>query len=141
MTQTAAAPLSVASAALSISAASLAAASGARGTPSRASYPGRKTETDEAALVGDRNSRCRKQPISLVIVGLCIGGVGRLIVPGRNPIGFWGTLGVGLAGSIVGAIVGSLLGLGVLSIVPELAVAAGLVYASGRSGRRGQLMP
>ena len=78
--------------------------------------------------------------ISLIIVGLCIGGVGRLIVPGRNPIGLWGTLGVGLAGSILGAIVGGLLGLGVLTIVPELAIAAGLVYATGRGGRNGQLM-
>ena len=78
--------------------------------------------------------------ISLVIVGFCIGGLGRLIVPGPNPIGFLATVGVGLAGSILGAIVGGLLGLGVVSIVFELAIAAGLVYVvSGRSGRTKEL--
>jgi uncharacterized membrane protein YeaQ/YmgE (transglycosylase-associated protein family) len=78
--------------------------------------------------------------ISLVIVGLVIGGLGRLVVPGRNPIGFLATVGVGLAGSILGAIVGALLGLGVISIVFEVAIAAGLVYAvSGPSSRRREL--
>jgi uncharacterized membrane protein YeaQ/YmgE (transglycosylase-associated protein family) len=27
--------------------------------------------------------------ISLIIVGLVIGGLGRLIIPGPNPIGLW----------------------------------------------------
>jgi len=74
--------------------------------------------------------------ISLIIVGLVIGGLGRLIVPGPNPIGLVGTIGIGLAGSIVGAIIGSIIGLGALSIVPELAVSAGLVYTIGKSNRR-----
>ena len=78
--------------------------------------------------------------ISLAIVGLVIGGLGRLIVPGPNPIGLLATMGVGLAGSILGAIVGGLLGLGVISIVFELAIAAGLVYVvSGRRGRTREL--
>jgi uncharacterized membrane protein YeaQ/YmgE (transglycosylase-associated protein family) len=75
--------------------------------------------------------------ISLVIVGFIIGGLGRLIVPGPNPIGLWRTLGVGLAGALVGGLLGGLLGLGVISIVPELAISAGLVYLS--SGRRWSL--
>lgn len=75
--------------------------------------------------------------ISLLVVGLIIGGLGRLIVPGRNPIGLGATLVIGLAGSFVGAIIGAVLGLGLLTIVPELAIAAGLVYATGKS--RGQL--
>ena len=74
--------------------------------------------------------------ISLAVVGLVIGGLGRLIVPGPNPIGLLATMGVGLAGSVVGAIVGGLLGLGVISIVFELAIAAGLVYlVSGRGAQ------
>jgi uncharacterized membrane protein YeaQ/YmgE (transglycosylase-associated protein family) len=78
--------------------------------------------------------------ISLVIVGLVIGALGRLIVPGPNPIGLPMTAGVGLGGSILGAIIGGLLGLGVISIVFELAIAAGLVYlVSGRTGRNRQL--
>jgi uncharacterized membrane protein YeaQ/YmgE (transglycosylase-associated protein family) len=72
--------------------------------------------------------------ISLIVVGLIIGALGRLIVPGPNPIGLPMTLGVGLAGSILGAIIGGVLGLGVISIVFELAIAAGLVYVvSGRN--------
>jgi uncharacterized membrane protein YeaQ/YmgE (transglycosylase-associated protein family) len=78
--------------------------------------------------------------VSLAVVGLVIGGLGRLIVPGRNRIGLWATIGVGLTGSILGAIVGGILGLGVISIVLELAIAAGLVYAvGGRSSSGRQL--
>ena len=80
--------------------------------------------------------------LSLIVVGLVIGGVGRLVVPGPNPIGLPATVGVGLAGSIVGAIIGAILGLGAISIVFELAVAAGLVYALGsRGGGRRALRP
>lgn len=72
--------------------------------------------------------------ISLVIVGLVIGGLGRLIVPGRNRIGLAATFGVGLVGALVGGLLGRLLGLGALSIVFELAISAALVYVvSGRN--------
>jgi uncharacterized membrane protein YeaQ/YmgE (transglycosylase-associated protein family) len=80
--------------------------------------------------------------VSLVIVGFIIGGLGRLIVPGPNPIGLWRTLAVGLAGALIGSLIGAALGLGAISIVFELAVSAGLVYlfSGGRrslySGRR-----
>jgi uncharacterized membrane protein YeaQ/YmgE (transglycosylase-associated protein family) len=74
--------------------------------------------------------------VSLVVVGLVIGGLGRLIVPGPNPIGLWRTLGIGLLGAVVGGVIGGILGLGILSILVELAIAAGLVYAiSGRTRR------
>jgi uncharacterized membrane protein YeaQ/YmgE (transglycosylase-associated protein family) len=75
--------------------------------------------------------------VSLIIVGLIIGGLGRLVVPGPNPIGFLATVVVGLGGSIIGAIVGAVLGLGAISIVFEVAAAGLLVYAvGGRSSRR-----
>ena len=74
--------------------------------------------------------------ISLLMVGFVIGGLGRLIVPGPNPIGAWRTLGVGLIGAFVGSLVGGLLGIGVFTVLLEVAVSAGLVYmASGRSRR------
>jgi uncharacterized membrane protein YeaQ/YmgE (transglycosylase-associated protein family) len=81
--------------------------------------------------------------ISLIIVGVIIGGLGRLIVPGPNPIGLPATVAIGVAGAFFGGLVGGLIGLGVVSIVLEVAVSAGLVYlVSGRahrltSGRRG----
>ncbi len=80
--------------------------------------------------------------ISLIIVGFIIGAVGRLIVPGPNPIGLKATLGVGLVGALAGGLLGALLGLGGVSIVLEVAISAGLVYLmSGRhrslsAGRR-----
>lgn len=79
--------------------------------------------------------------ISLVVVGLVIGALGRLVVPGPNRIGLGPTLGVGLAGAVLGAIVGSILGLGAISIVFEVAIAAGLVYLlSGRGARAKRLV-
>jgi len=74
--------------------------------------------------------------VSLLIVGFVVGGLGRLIVPGPNPIGAGRTLGVGLIGAFVGGLLGGLLGIGVLAIVFEVAISAGLVYlVSGRSRR------
>jgi hypothetical protein len=73
---------------------------------------------------------------SLLIVGFIVGGLGRLVVPGPNPIGAGRTLGVGLIGAFVGGLVGGLLGIGVFAIIFEVAISAGLVYlVSGRSRR------
>ena len=78
--------------------------------------------------------------VSLVVVGLVIGGLGRLIVPGPNRIGLGATLGVGLTGAIVGAVLGRFLGLGFFSIVFELALSAGLAYlVSHRDSHGGRL--
>ncbi|HEX3840324.1 MAG TPA: hypothetical protein VHU85_06005 [Acidimicrobiales bacterium] len=75
--------------------------------------------------------------VSLLIVGFVIGGLGRLIVPGPNPIGAGRTLSVGLIGAFVGSLIGGLLGIGFFTIIFELAISAGLVYLV--SGRRRQL--
>lgn len=75
--------------------------------------------------------------VSLVIVGLIIGALGRLVVPGPNRIGLGATVLVGIVGSILGAVIGGLLGLGLISLVLEIGISAGLVYlVSGRSGGR-----
>jgi len=72
--------------------------------------------------------------ISLLIVGFVVGGLGRLVIPGPNPIGAGKTLGIGLIGAFVGGLLGGLLGLGIFSIIVEVALSAGLVYVvSGRS--------
>jgi uncharacterized membrane protein YeaQ/YmgE (transglycosylase-associated protein family) len=74
--------------------------------------------------------------VSLLIVGAVIGGLGRLVIPGPNPIGALRTLGVGLVGALVGSLIGGLFGLGLFTLVFEVAVSAGLVYlVSGRSQR------
>lgn len=40
--------------------------------------------------------------LGYVLVGLFVGVLARLLVPGRDPIGFFGTLGVGILGAILG---------------------------------------
>ena len=47
--------------------------------------------------------------ISLFAVGLIAGGLARLIVPGRDPIGILGTALLGIVGSFVGGLLVSLL--------------------------------
>lgn len=44
--------------------------------------------------------------LSLLITGLVVGLLGRLIVPGRQPIGFIRTVLVGIGGSLAGAYLG-----------------------------------
>lgn len=91
-------------------------------------YP--KTE-DEMSIIG------------FLIIGLIAGAIARLIVPGRDPMGWLGTLILGLVGSLIGGFLGSLFASGdadisaaglIGSIVG--AVIALLIYRSmGRSRR------
>ena len=37
-----------------------------------------------------------------LIVGLIVGAIARLLMPGRDPLGILGTIGLGIAGSFVG---------------------------------------
>lgn len=41
--------------------------------------------------------------ISAIIVGLIIGALGRLVVPGRQPIPIWLTIVIGIVASFIGA--------------------------------------
>ena len=61
--------------------------------------------------------------IGLVIVGLVVGGLGRILHPGRDPMPIWLTLVVGIAASIVAGI---LIG-GVLGFILAVVIAAVLV--------------
>ena len=40
--------------------------------------------------------------IVLLIVGLIVGAIARLLMPGRDPLGILGTIALGIAGSFVG---------------------------------------
>jgi uncharacterized membrane protein YeaQ/YmgE (transglycosylase-associated protein family) len=74
--------------------------------------------------------------LSFLIMSLIVGGLARLIVRGPNRIGLWKTLGVGVIGVVVGGLLGGLLGIGVFSLIFEVAISGGLVYlASGRRPR------
>ena len=47
--------------------------------------------------------------IGFLIVGLIAGALARLIVPGKDPMGFLGTLLLGVVGSFVGGTLGALI--------------------------------
>jgi uncharacterized membrane protein YeaQ/YmgE (transglycosylase-associated protein family) len=47
--------------------------------------------------------------VSICFGGLIIGALGRMIVPGRNPIGCLGTILVGILGSLLGGVMAGLL--------------------------------
>jgi uncharacterized membrane protein YeaQ/YmgE (transglycosylase-associated protein family) len=77
--------------------------------------------------------------LSIVVGGLVIGALGRLLVPGRQPMGVFGTILVGVAGSVLGGIVARLIwhdpwNHSVAVIALEVLGAAVIVYAM--RGRR-----
>jgi uncharacterized membrane protein YeaQ/YmgE (transglycosylase-associated protein family) len=47
--------------------------------------------------------------IGFLIVGLIAGAIARLVVPGRDPLGFFGTILLGLVGSVIGGLVANAL--------------------------------
>ena len=64
-----------------------------------------------------------------VVNGLIIGALGRLAIPGPNPMPIGVTILVGIGGAFVGGLVGQLLGLpALLVILLEVGVAAAIVY-------------
>ena len=75
--------------------------------------------------------------VTIVIVGLIVGALARLVVPGRNPIGIGMTILLGIVGAIVGGLIGHALHVGmIVTLLLEVAVAAALVYAISGSSRR-----
>lgn len=72
-----------------------------------------------------------------IVVGAIVGALGRLVVPGKNPIGLALTIVLGIVGAIVGGIIGGAIGLGViLTFIIEVLIAAALVYFVSGRGRR-----
>jgi uncharacterized membrane protein YeaQ/YmgE (transglycosylase-associated protein family) len=64
--------------------------------------------------------------LAIGISGLVVGALARLAVPGRDPLSIWQTIGLGIAGSLLGFVVAQLLGLGnggfVLSVISAVLV-------------------
>jgi uncharacterized membrane protein YeaQ/YmgE (transglycosylase-associated protein family) len=48
--------------------------------------------------------------IYLFLIGIVAGYLARLIVPGKDPMGFWGTVLLGIIGSFIGGFLGYLIG-------------------------------
>ncbi len=79
--------------------------------------------------------------IVLIIIGLIIGALARLVVPGRNPIGLLMTLLLGVVGAVVGGLIANAVGIdsAIVRFLIALAIAAVLVFAltgfqRGRTG-------
>ncbi|HLI15654.1 MAG TPA: hypothetical protein VKV23_06355 [Acidimicrobiales bacterium] len=80
--------------------------------------------------------------VAILVSGLVIGALGRLVVPGPNPMGVVQTILVGLAGSLLGGLVGRLVfglryrySFGLALVLSVLATAL-LVYLLQRPRRR-----
>jgi uncharacterized membrane protein YeaQ/YmgE (transglycosylase-associated protein family) len=75
--------------------------------------------------------------ISFVIVGAIFGALGRLAIPGPNPMSIGMTILVGIGGAFLGGLVGGLIGAGAgLVFVLEVLGAALIVYLLQRRGPR-----
>ena len=81
----------------------------------------------------------------LLVVGIIAGYLGRLLVPGRDPMGFWATVLLGIVGSFIGGTLGALIfggefTIGAGGIIASIigAIIAVLIYRAvgGRSLRR-----
>jgi uncharacterized membrane protein YeaQ/YmgE (transglycosylase-associated protein family) len=73
----------------------------------------------------------------LALVGLVIGALARLVLPGQRRLGVLETALYGIGGSLIGGIVADALDLGaILSFVTAVAVAAVLIALVGGSQRR-----
>ena len=47
--------------------------------------------------------------LSMLVIGIVAGFLARLLVPGRDPMGFWATVLLGIVGSFIGGFLGYLL--------------------------------
>jgi uncharacterized membrane protein YeaQ/YmgE (transglycosylase-associated protein family) len=73
------------------------------------------------------------------LLGLVIGALGRLVAPGRQPIGWLATAAYGIGGALLGGIIGRAIGVGgFVQFLIAIAVAAVLIGVLG-SPKRGAL--
>ena len=84
--------------------------------------------------------------ISAIVVGAIVGALGRLVVPGRQNISIWLTIGIGIVAALVGGLIASALGVGDtrgidwIKLIIQIALAAVVVsLVAGRSGSRSRL--
>jgi uncharacterized membrane protein YeaQ/YmgE (transglycosylase-associated protein family) len=81
--------------------------------------------------------------ISAIIVGLIIGALGRLVLPGRQNIPIWLTIVVGIVAAIIGTAIAQAVGVAVtagidwIELLFQIGLAAlGVFLVSGMRGRR-----
>ena len=90
------------------------------------------------------------QILGLIIIGIIIGVIARLVLPGRQHIGMLMTVLLGIGGALIGGVVASAIGTGgiwelnIIGTIVGIIAAAGLIAGAesmgvGSGGRRGQL--
>jgi uncharacterized membrane protein YeaQ/YmgE (transglycosylase-associated protein family) len=78
-----------------------------------------------------------------ILIGLVIGALGRLVVPGKQSIPIWLTILIGIAAALLGTVVAGLLGVDdtagpdwIELIIQVAFAAAGVAIVAGARGRR-----
>jgi uncharacterized membrane protein YeaQ/YmgE (transglycosylase-associated protein family) len=75
--------------------------------------------------------------IGLIVVGLVVGALGRLIHPGRDPMGIGLTILIGIAAALIaGLLIGGVLGFILAVIIAAVLVALVGRYMAGRGRTR-----
>ncbi len=81
--------------------------------------------------------------VAAIIIGLIIGALGRLVVPGRQHIPIWLTLVIGIVAALIGTVIASKAGVAdtkgidwIEILIQVLVAAVGVVLASSLYGRR-----
>jgi len=81
--------------------------------------------------------------ITAIIIGLIIGALGRLVLPGKQSIGIWLTLLIGIVAALIGTVLASAIGVSDTSgidwieLILQVALAAGgVAIAAGITSRR-----
>jgi uncharacterized membrane protein YeaQ/YmgE (transglycosylase-associated protein family) len=70
--------------------------------------------------------------VVIVVTGLVIGALGRLAVPGRDPMPVWLTIAIGLVGAFVGGAIAVALGFGLGGILVISVLVATLIVIAYR---------
>ena len=78
------------------------------------------------------------QILGLIIIGIIIGVIARLVLPGRQRIGALMTVLLGIGGALVGGIVASAIGTGDIWELNILGTIVGIIAAAGPDRGRGE---
>ncbi|KWX24938.1 MULTISPECIES: GlsB/YeaQ/YmgE family stress response membrane protein [Mycolicibacterium] len=82
--------------------------------------------------------------ISAILIGIVVGVIGRLVVPGRQPIGFLVTILVGIVSAFIGSAIARALGIPTVTngidwlelLVQVIVAALGVALVAALMGRR-----
>lgn len=87
--------------------------------------------------------------ITALIVGLIIGALGRLVVPGRQGIPIWLTMVIGVVAALLGTVLANAIGISTTTpgvdwgelLIQVLLAAVGVALVVGMAGRSSRSLP